>query len=368
MYVTSTNIITVILAVMSVRARYLYADSSSCYSFPFFSFLNLTEVRSSFTIMSVEREVDDIVDEMQGHHVDEESSDTMALAAQEVSNLLSATGDSFGAICAEIEAAVSSEACRAAFRRFNSVLRIFLLTAGGSNGTGLHEAIHSMGPSDRFRAIMEEFPDIKVAISAYKEMILKELAVAIRDRSSANVVSEQSDEQLFARLLQSPPAEENTSQIKKRGATEVIAGDEVVAVPTKRLKSLIPALRALGNPAEDNDTGTKEGKKILLTRQKLRSGLHDPRGLLNLAGPSTNALDRTKKMELLKGKGYNFNIKSSSFYDKLNAAELRLSLGLGGHSVTDTFLFGAKVLSLPGFLTKKNISDVENNVVTGSTT
>ena len=31
-------------------------------------------------------------------------------------------------------------------------------------------------------------------------------------------------------------------------------------------------------------------------------------------------------------------------------------------------MFGAKVLSLPGFLTKKNIADVENNVVTASTT
>ena len=119
---------------------------------------------------------------------------------------------------------------------------------------------------------------------------------------------------------------------------------------------------------EDKEKDTSEGKKWLLTRQKLRSGLHDPRGLLDLAGPTTNALDRTKKLELLKGKGYNFNVRSSSFFDKLNHAELRLSLGLGGHSVTENRMFGAKVLSLPGFLSKKNISDVENNVVTGSTT
>ena len=73
-------------------------------------------------------------------------------------------------------------------------------------------------------------------------------------------------------------------------------------------------------------------------------------------------------MELLKSKGYNFSVRNSSFYDKLSAAELRLSLGLGGHSVRDTQLFGAKVLSLPGFLTKKNVADVENNVVTANTT
>lgn len=225
-----------------------------------------------------------------------------------------------------------------------------------------------MGPSDRFRRVIEECPDIKEAISAYKEIILKKLAVTIRNRGSADVVSEQCDEQLFKRLLQEPPVEEDTSQVQKRGATEVLASDEVVAVPRKRLKSLIPALRALGNPSENKETVTTEGKKKLLTRQKLRSGLHDPRGLLDLAGPSTNALDRTKKLELLKGKGYNFNVKSSSFYDKLNSAELRLSLGLGGHSVMDTQLFGAKVLSLPGFLTKKNISDVENNFFMGNST
>ena len=89
---------------------------------------------------------------------------------------------------------------------------------------------------------------------------------------------------------------------------------------------------------------------MLLTREKLRSGLHDPKGLLDLAGPSTNALDRTKKLELLKGAGWNFTGNSSPFYDRLNAAELRLNLGLGGHSVRETQLFGAKVLSLPGFL------------------
>ena len=50
--------------------------------------------------MSMEQEVDDIVDEMQDHQEDVEVDNSMALAANEVSNLLSATEDSFGAICA----------------------------------------------------------------------------------------------------------------------------------------------------------------------------------------------------------------------------------------------------------------------------
>ena len=75
---------------------------------------------------------------------------------------------------------------------------------------------------------------------------------------------------------------------------------------------------------------------MLLTRQKFRAGLYDPKVLLDLTGPSTNALERTAKLELSKGAGYNFNPRGTSFYDKFSAAEMRLDLGLGGHSVIDT--------------------------------
>ena len=92
-----------------------------------------------------------------------------------------------------------------------------------------------------------------------------------------------------------------------------------------------------------------------MTREKLRAGLHDARGLLDLAGPSTHALERTKKLELLKSAGFLSRFQgASSFSDKLVAAALRLDLGVGGHKVADTLLFGAKVLSSPGFLSPKN--------------
>ena len=57
-----------------------------------------------------------------------------------------------------------------------------------------------------------------------------------------------------------------------------------------------------------------------------------------------------------------------SFSVKLNEATDRLELGLGGLSVNDALTFGAKVLSLPGYLTAKNISEVENNIVEWKTT
>ena len=105
---------------------------------------------------------------------------------------------------------------------------------------------------------------------------------------------------------------------------------------------------------------------MLLTDQRLRAGLHNPKGLLDLVRSSTSALDQTKRLELLKGAGMSFK-GTKSFSDKLNAAILQLDLGLGGYSIEDTLLFGVKVLSCPGSITKKNTTDIENNLVHSST-
>ena len=325
--------------------------------------------------MSDEHEVDEILEEGGDVPSREVTESAITLAALEVANLLSAMGDSLGAICAEIESAESRETCRMAFRRFNSILRIFLLTAGEGNEDRLYEAVSSLGPSERFRVILEEHPDISDAITMYKESVLRDLAVTMQNKRPVAVVSEQGDEKLFDRFLQTqPPCEDGIQGVgesriprHKRNVADVIPDAELTVIPKKK-RSSIPALNALSTLGEEKEANGSGGKKALLTRQKLRAGLHDPKGLLDLAGPSTNALDRAAKLELLKGAGYNFSSRGTSFYDRLNAAAMRLDLGLGGHSVIDTRLFGAKVLSLPGFLSKKNVADIENNVVTGATT
>ena len=142
--------------------------------------------------------------------------------------------------------------------------------------------------------------------------------------------------------------------------------DESTAAPAKR--SRIPALAAIDKVAEA--LAGASSKRALVTREKLRAGMHDPRGLLNLVASSTNALEKTRRLEMLKTAGIDSAAKNfrSSFTDKLHAASLRLELGLGGHTAADTLLFGAKVLSCPGFLSRKNVSEVENNVVDGATT
>ena len=147
---------------------------------------------------------------------------------------------------------------------------------------------------------------------------------------------------------------------KKRVISEVT---EVTPIPKK---ARIPELASVDEVFADGCDEISTRKKVLLTREKLRAGLHDPKGLLDLVGPSTCALDRTKRLELLKGAGMSFK-GNRSFSDRLNAAMLRLDLGLGGHSTEDTLLFGAKVLSCPGYLSKKNITDIENNLVHGNT-
>ena len=76
----------------------------------------------------------------------------------------------------------------------------------------------------------------------------------------------------------------------------------------KRKRGTIPALASVGVVADACDTGLS-AKKTLMTRERLRAGLHDPKGLLNLVGSSTNALERTKKLELLKNAGFCFDQK-----------------------------------------------------------
>ena len=200
--------------------------------------------------MSEEREIDQIVEEEHIHHEDEEGLDQLSLAAQEIANLLSATGDSFGAICAEIEAAESKQACRVAFRRFNSVIRIFLLSTTGSGEASRGEAICSLGPSDRYREVLDEHSDINEAIVAYKELILRDLAILMRSRGPVDVISEKGDDRLFTRLLPQPgPEEERLQQsglprAMKRGITEVETCEEINSVPKKKLRTSIPALSA----------------------------------------------------------------------------------------------------------------------------
>ena len=192
---------------------------------------------------------------------------------------------------------------------------------------------------------------------------------------------------LFSRLLPEPsppatalveapqaskPSKAPDSGLKdpsiKRSFSQMDEAWGVASIP-KKTKSNIPALASLHLLANDDDEVRTIKKSVLVTRQRLRAGVDDPKGLLNLVDSSTNALEQAKKLELLKSSGLLQKLKGTpSFSDRLKQAIIDLDLGLGGQKAKDTLLFGAKVFSTPGFLSNKNISDIENNVVEGNTT
>ena len=154
---------------------------------------------------------------------------------------------------------------------------------------------------------------------------------------------------------------------KKRGISLV---EDLVSSPSQK-QSRIPVLASFGELAGIFGSDKAAKKRVLMTREKLRAATHDPKGLLSLVDSSTNALERTKRLELLKSAGVEFSSGKKygrTFAEKIKAATFRLDLGLGGHSSGDALCFGAKVLSIPRFLTFKHISDIENSVVDGNTT
>ena len=71
----------------------------------------------------------------------------------------------------------------------------------------------------------------------------------------------------------------------------------------------MPALASVAQVAAEGDLQNTPKKKVLMTREKLRAGLHDPRGLVELSGSSTKALERMKRLALLKSAGVGLNIK-----------------------------------------------------------
>ena len=331
--------------------------------------------------MSVEQEIAEIMTEVANDPL-AKAKENIALALQEVTQLMALTNDSLYGICMEAEGSTNRGDLKVAFKRFNGVMRIFLGAAPGASYDLLtREAIESVRLSSRLSNHLGTAASVRDAIRDYKTGILQGLAVSIRRREARERHDDELDDELFSRFLPEPvspvseaermPMEEEDPSVLRSGEgspsrkRSFSAMGELAKIPKK---SKVPELASVARvESERVDEGSS--KKVLLTREKLRAGLHDKKGLLDLIGPSTNALERTKKLELLKSAGLLFDSKGKTrFEDNLSAALLRLDLGLGGSSISDSLLFGARVLSIPGYLSKKNISAVENNLVEGSTT
>ena len=314
------------------------------------------------------------------------SSTTKAVAAleaakQEIGRMLNATRSSMYDLCINIEKAKNRAEVKAAFTAFNMVIRILLEAAPGvEHNTLVKESLSSFKLSPRLEEALRSVSSVSAALSQWKEAVATDLAETMRAQAARAVLYDEKDDEMLLRLLPDPsppPAvgqipidDESQNQGKLTRKRVFSAIEQSPVIPEE---SSIPALASLSRMQELVDNGCITKKQSLLTREKLRSALKDPRGLLKRVSSSTSALEHAKKMEILKCAGVVFgkNKKGQGktpFADRLQTARTRLELGLGGHALSDTLLFGAKVLSTPGVLTQKNISDVENNIVGGKTT
>ena len=333
--------------------------------------------------MAMQSEVADLLQESKnvGSSRTAEVEAVFSLAEQEVQRILHLTKSSLLALCQEIESASTRKTMKAAVLRFRSIMRIFLeLTPAEKYNDLMLKAIRTLGVSKLLENCLTNALTVSIGIDDYLITVIKNLGTLIRREQTRRELDISKVDELFSLHLPEPsPPADNPQALGAAGSSHDLAAGakaeasrkrklatssptELLTRIPKKSKSNIPALSAFGSD------GQTTKKHVLKTRQILRAGLNDPRGLLNLVDSSTNALERTKKLELLKSAGLLQNNKRSpSFADKLNDAVVNLGLGLGGQSSQDTLLFGAKVLSSPGFLTKKNISDINNNVVVGNT-
>ena len=220
----------------------------------------------------------------------------------------------------------------------------------------IKEAICSLQVSQRLETLLGSAASVPDAVKAYKTGVLQDLAATLRRNVLRTNLDEEKDDVLFSRFLPEPSSHESDGGVPMRAdapsqtvppafgqnslkrPASAIAVEEVLAKIPKR--SSIPALAALERVPGGGGDGMPAKKHVLLTRQKLRAGLHDPKGLLSLVDSSTNALERTKRLELLKSSGrlQKFQGKYSrlqSFPEKLNEAAVRLDVGLVGHAVSE---------------------------------
>ena len=319
--------------------------------------------------MSALQEVQEIIAEAAGVPP-AKAKENVSRAHKEATKLMEVSGFTLIDVCHKIEAASTSMEARAAFKDFNRLMMIYLEAAPApEHDKLLRGVLSSTELSGKLVSAIKQAPSVKEGCREYKINILQELARSIRVKESQKRRLDAMDDELFSTFLPDP--------VSPLSDTDPLPAADVKPKPPKRKlskeselkpapkKPRVPDLATAEELFDEGNDDISTRKKVLLTREKLRASLHNPKGLLDLVGSSTSALDHTKRLEMLKGAGMSLK-GTRSFSDRLNAAIQRLDLGLGGHTMDDTLLFGSRVLSCPGFLTKKNTTEIENNLIHGT--
>ena len=214
---------------------------------------------------------------------------TVEHALEEVKHLLAASGQSIFNICSEAETATEKIQLRAILRRFTRIVRVLLEAASGPDMDPLaSEALLSLEVSDRFSAFLSSGVPIAEAVTLWKKDVIRDLAISIRRREALGRQFDAMDDELFAEAFPVTDAPViDLEEVKESAVPDApITGhrlvpqkrrssqfDESTAAPAKR--SRIPALAAIDKVAEA--LASASSKKALVTREKLRAGMHDPR-------------------------------------------------------------------------------------------
>ena len=200
------------------------------------------------------------------------------------------SGDSFVDICGAIEGASSQPILRVAFERLDKVMRIFYGVAPGTDsGTLIRDAVMSFQLSDRLHRCFESSASPRMAITAYKEAILGDLVSSRQRRMTQASLDSDINDRLFEQFFSSGSPAPAVGQ--KRVSSSVFQEQSFSSIPKK--KSRVPALAALQQRSVGSESTGAVKKNVLITREKLRAGFNNPKGLLNLVNSSTNALEHT---------------------------------------------------------------------------
>ena len=130
--------------------------------------------------MSVEQQVTELLSGVDNSSA-EKAKTNLELARQEVEKLLRATNSSVYDLCMYIERAKNRLEVKAAFKKFNVIIRMFREAAPGAEHDSLvRKAICSVRLSVRLKALMETAGSVPLALAQYKEGVVTDLAKAIQ--------------------------------------------------------------------------------------------------------------------------------------------------------------------------------------------
>ena len=132
----------------------------------------------------------------------QEVSASVTLAAEEVNQLLNASGTTLLTICQTIERSTTRKALQAAFRDLNEYTRVLTETdPHGLHDVLVRDALISLSVSERLEALLGAMSPVSAALVEYKKAVIMDLAISMRRREAKIRVEDEHD----AELLSLPP-------------------------------------------------------------------------------------------------------------------------------------------------------------------